>query len=676
LALLIGGGFLISQNVENVSATDAVVISDDFQRANGAPGNGWTTGTPNDWSIINNQLVSKSGASYKNPLLRSDTFQNGKVTVYASTNDNDATTKWLAAVARYGNYDDGVGYYTVLVNPSLNQCRFRKFVAGEAQTLSNGGCDGAYTGGEFHFDFIVSSTSPSSTRLELVLYDADNEQLTSLSVDDTTPNLQSTGQWGLTAHGIRYFDSVEITSNNDPPAPVDFNITTDKQNIKLGESITISISDDEAQTATLSDGGRGGTFSTTDVDLNVSNNFAQTITYTPSVAGQATITADLGGGTTYLTDIFASPYSLKIGFIGSSTVHGVANNGSGNITANPKATDAAMTDLGDGFSAVNKGVSGSTTTTWLNNSYLTTAISDFTAQGVEVVEIMLGTNDSYVNTDGTYNGGTTPAEYKVNTQTIIDQLLASGVKKIILNESQYVNRDTSTYANANTNILAYRQVLDELADGRDVLRGSTNTYDTFKNDLSLTSGDGVHPTSPVGHETLGQLWADVYNDLLIAPYGEPQHAFNGGSSYTVGSDVDLVHRSAVDLRAFGHFVTVDGAALTEGSDYTFASGSTEITLASGYLDSLSVGTHTLAVSFLGVSGSYGAVSLANTFNILAKSTGGNSGGGNGLASPNTGSNLGKLLKDNRSAVLAIITVVIAGLGISIALVSRKLAKES
>jgi hypothetical protein len=76
---------------------------------------------------------------------------------------------------------------------------------------------------------------------------------------------------------------------------------------------------------------------------------------------------------------------------------------------------------------------------------------------------------------------------------------------------------------------------------------------------------------------------------------------------------------------------------------------------------------------------------------LAANTGGNNGGNTGSNTgggstnpntpfspnvPNTGlSNLGKFVSENKGVILTGLAMIIAGLGISIALVSRKLARK-
>ena len=74
-----------------------------------------------------------------------------------------------------------------------------------------------------------------------------------------------------------------------------------------------------------------------------------------------------------------------------------------------------------------------------------------------------------------------------------------------------------------------------------------------------------------------------------------------GSSFTKGSSKDLAFvfkRSYEDSEAFSHFtgIEVDGY-VADSSDYTAESGSVIVTLAAAYLETLSVGEHTLTALF-------------------------------------------------------------------------------
>jgi hypothetical protein len=56
--------------------------------------------------------------------------------------------------------------------------------------------------------------------------------------------------------------------------------------------------------------------------LDTSNSYTNTVTYTPSKAGNTTITATFQDGTVLEHQLFVSPYSTTIGFIGDSITQG------------------------------------------------------------------------------------------------------------------------------------------------------------------------------------------------------------------------------------------------------------------------------------------------------------------------------------------------------------------
>jgi hypothetical protein len=191
---------------------------------------------------------------------------------------------------------------------------------------------------------------------------------------------------------------------------------------------------------------------------------------------------------------------------------------------------------------------------------------------------------------------------------------------------------------------------------------------------------------------LGEFWALAYERVIIEPL-TTSHQFTGASDdeYAIDSVAGLEYTVDKDFSWFnvqtGQFanVLVDND-IVDPVDYTATSGSTVINLLPTYLNTLTTGSHTLTVRFTD------GVSFSSAFSVLAANTGGNNGGNTGgntgggstnpstpfsPSVPNTGiSNLGKLLAENRSVAMAVLGIVIAGLGISIALVGRKLAKES
>jgi lysophospholipase L1-like esterase len=244
-------------------------------------------------------------------------------------------------------------------------------------------------------------------------------------------------------------------------------LVTSKVNVQVGLPITYTLSASSEQTITLSDT-KGGIFSTTGIILNVSNNYTDSLTYIPTKAGSATITAS-GNDEVKTSQIFASPYATVIGYIGDSITQGVGGT--------PNAVQVATTQLGTGFTVVNRGVSGSTTKSRVN-SQLADAITAFQSNGVEVVSIMLGTNDAQISNNISVN------DYKTNVETIITQLKVAGIKKIILNEPPYLDiaKFSSNYNNDSlVKLREYSVMLEELADGETVIYGDTQTYEWFEN---------------------------------------------------------------------------------------------------------------------------------------------------------------------------------------------------
>jgi LPXTG-motif cell wall-anchored protein len=106
---------------------------------------------------------------------------------------------------------------------------------------------------------------------------------------------------------------------------------------------------------------------------------------------------------------------------------------------------------------------------------------------------------------------------------------------------------------------------------------------------------------------------------------DPATSFkNGINERSIGDKTDLVFIIETALPAILPTVSVDGSALA-ASQYTISSGSVVVTLLADYLDTLSVGTHTLLVEF------DDGTRASGTFSIQAASgdNGGTTGGAGG-----------------------------------------------
>ena len=128
----------------------------------------------------------------------------------------------------------------------------------------------------------------------------------------------------------------------------------------------------------------------------------------------------------------------------------------------------------------------------------------------------------------------------------------------------------------------------------------------------------------------GTMW--VITDLTMTPQASgttPGYKITKGAngSWTQNSDGTLKFTANGDFSKFTG-IKVDGT-LIDADKYTAASGSTVITLKKDYLDTLSVGKHTLTVVYRDGDCSTG-------FEIKAAQSGGNTTNQNALKSPQTG----------------------------------------
>jgi hypothetical protein len=303
---------------------------------------------------------------------------------------------------------------------------------------------------------------------------------------------------------------------------VEFTIFSSANNVKWGNTITWTITDDEDRIiSNFSDGGAGGVFSPTSVELNSSNGYTATVTYTPAKLGQQIITADVSGGETFNIPIGVWSYSTKIGFIGDSISAGATAS-----TISNRAPNQTTTNLGKGFSTINASVGGAQAYFYANDTcsaycsggsgvaIMTNAINSFQGAGVEFVSIMLGANDSH------YVESQLPATYKMSMQKIIDDFKNVGIKHIILQVPFY---RPGVDATANQYLQEYTTVSLELVSENSgyVSLGDTTSYARFYDNYLYHSGDAfnafadkVHPND-IGHTYLGSVWSQaILNDFL------------------------------------------------------------------------------------------------------------------------------------------------------------------
>jgi lysophospholipase L1-like esterase len=199
---------------------------------------------------------------------------------------------------------------------------------------------------------------------------------------------------------------------------------------------------------------------------------------------------------------FAEPLvaeKSKILFVGDSITSGMTNCDY-TLAQCDKVKESAVSKeislLGEeGFAAKLGNAQAQTTTDHL--------ASGLNVEGADIAQIMLGTNDAGM--------GISIAEYKQNMQTIVDTLLGSGVKKVMINKPIYA----ASVSDKINEYWEYLQTSPSVFDDVGVVKGDEEAYDWFKGRTYLLDGDGggFHPDE-YGYEILGQFWAKALQRVI------------------------------------------------------------------------------------------------------------------------------------------------------------------
>ena len=257
-----------------------------------------------------------------------------------------------------------------------------------------------------------------------------------------------------------------------------------------------------------------------------------------------------------------------------------------------------MASLGDNYRAINRGVNGSTTSDW-RNKLLDSAIDEFVANDVEIVQIMLGTND--------IAQGIPIDEIIDNLRNIIDRLRDNGVKIFIINKIPYsLHRDDLT-------VRQYNVALDELPNGSDIFVGDDQSYQYFREHQDQLY-DGLHMNQD-GYIKLAELWSDAFRRIVVEPSQTATSLSN--NAYHLDSDDAIKYQIDKPSRWFvaglngQSGVLIDDQFISPESYSVISAGDkTLIELRSNYLNTLSVGEHSLAVRFAD------GVSFAESFVVV------------------------------------------------------------
>jgi hypothetical protein len=193
----------------------------------------------------------------------------------------------------------------------------------------------------------------------------------------------------------------------------------------------------------------------------------------------------------------ALPSALKIGLYGDSQTAGMSTATTliSALQNYPAITSVTINNQGHG-GATTTTLSPSDTTSEttpgnIATNYYNTAQAAFTGAGVQWVYIMEGANDS--------NTGASVATHQANMAAICAAFTAAGLHCIV--------GDAPYSSGYNTvNIRNYQAADDAVCNGTTILRGSKGVYNFF-NLHREQLGDGVHPSSPTGYNSMETLIA-------------------------------------------------------------------------------------------------------------------------------------------------------------------------
>ena len=126
-----------------------------------------------------------------------------------------------------------------------------------------------------------------------------------------------------------------------------------------------------------------------------------------------------------------------------------------------------------------------------------------TTEGATIAQVMLGTND--------VGKGISKVEYKQNMQTIVNDLLDSGVEKVIVNKPIF----SVQISDKINEFWAYLQESPSIFDNESIVKGDEAAYDWFAKRTFLLDGDGqgFHPDE-YGYEVLGRFWAEALQKAI------------------------------------------------------------------------------------------------------------------------------------------------------------------
>ncbi len=190
----------------------------------------------------------------------------------------------------------------------------------------------------------------------------------------------------------------------------------------------------------------------------------------------------------------------------------------------------------------NFGIQGSTTVDWStpSNGFLAAATKAIVPGQINIVTIMLGTNDAKA---APLTPQTTPAAFSANIASICSAVIAAGGIPVLFSSPYLVPGTSNEWSEIESPslLLAYRDALVALADNSTIYLGGSTTFEEFLSQydagLSIYGDPGVHPNN-TGHAILAQIWAAGVSRVLALKTGMVPSS-NGIGTYTAASNVRL-----------------------------------------------------------------------------------------------------------------------------------------
>jgi lysophospholipase L1-like esterase len=234
--------------------------------------------------------------------------------------------------------------------------------------------------------------------------------------------------------------------------------------------------------------------------------------------------------------VWANQDTKAIVFIGDSLMsdHGKA---SGQTSLNTVQITADK--LGSDYHTINKSEGGYSTWDWVDDKKgsFSSALADASSSGARVAAVMLGTNDSL------HIVKTSPANYKLNLQNLVDRLTTSGIQKVVISNPPWVTNQAAKQR-SRTLLQSYRDVVDELAREMPTVYRGFDAYGATENRPDMFNKDGVH-FSDAGYNLAGSSWALTLKSILATSQAANQAESAKPESKVVGlGDFALIWSAA------------------------------------------------------------------------------------------------------------------------------------